>query len=40
MGVLEEAHLLGQEVVEEPHPRLLPLVQPVKPVPDLYDQFF
>ena len=38
--VLEQTHLLGQEVVQEPHPHLLPLAQPVQPVPDLHSQFF
>ena len=38
-SVLEQPHLLGQEVVEKSDPRLLPLVQPVQPVSHLCDQF-
>ena len=36
--VLKQTHLLSQEVVQEAHPRLLPLVQPVEPVSDLHSQ--
>ena len=35
-GVLEQTHLLGQEVVQEPHPCLLPPAQPDKHVPNLF----
>ena len=38
MCVLVQPHLLCQEMVEEANPRLLPLVQPVHPVSDLYYQ--
>ena len=39
MRVLEETHLLCQEMVQETHSGLLPLAQPVEPVTDMFSQF-